>query len=270
MSFYRSLKLGAVVAFLFLRLSLCGAKEEPKTTWLKGGVATTEKPVRDTSEKSASTVSDTTDLFMKAMDDFHETMAPLWHEAYPKKDFKSIREQAPQFQKKLYVLLRSPLPTNLEKEKLDSLIAKRQWLSFYVSQLGLAAADTVDSVLASALEQLHWAYEEMEKVFAVEIKELDRFHQTLYFLWHEALPKKDYKSIKKTVIVLKAEMDSLMKVPLSYGCREKKEEFEKRKSALKEAVYQLALVCEKGTNQKIEEAMNLMHERFMELNRLLR
>jgi hypothetical protein len=264
------LKMCVIFAFLFLCLSLGWAKEEQKTTSPKDSVAKMETSTKGEVVKSYPSASDTTDLFTKAMDDFHEVLAPLWHEAYPKKDFKAIREQAPLFQKKLFVLLRAPLPNNLEEEKLDSLFIKRQMLSFYVSQFGMAAADTVDSALASALEQMHGAYEELAKVFAVEIKELDSFHETLYFIWHDALPKKNYSAIKETVPVLKAEIDSLMKVSLPYGCTKNKEEFEKKRTALKDAVYQVALVCQKGTNQQIEEALNLMHEKFMELNMLLR
>jgi hypothetical protein len=264
------LKMCVIFAFLFLCSSLGWAKEEQKTTSPKDSVAKTETSAKGEAGKSDSSASDTTDLFTKAMDDFHEVLVPLWHEAYPEKDFKAIREQAPLFSKKMFALLRAPLPNNLEKEKLDSLLAKRQMLSFYVSQLGMAAAEAEDSALASALEQMHWAYEELAKVFAVEIKELDSFHETLYFIWHDALPKKNYSAIKETVPVLKAEIDSLMKVSLPYGCQKDKEEFEKKRTALKDAVYQVALVCQKGTNKQIDDALTLMHEKFMELNLVLR
>lgn len=115
---YHSLKLYMIFVFLFLSLSLCWAKEEQKTTSPKDSVAKMETSAKGEVGKSDSSASDTTDLFTKAMDDFHEVLVPLWHEAYPKKDFKAIREQAPLFQKKLLVLLRAPLPNNLEKRNL--------------------------------------------------------------------------------------------------------------------------------------------------------
>ncbi|NIM96936.1 MAG: hypothetical protein GTO24_02270 [candidate division Zixibacteria bacterium] len=230
----------------------------------------------ETSAQANETVSsapDTTNLLRMAMDDFHNVMAPLWHEAFPKEDFKAIRGKAPLLKEKLMTLLKVKLPSDLEddQEKLESFFAKRQELAFSVSQLAQAATDTVDSTLALALEQMHWAYEELEKVFAVPIEELDKFHETLYFLWHKALPTKDYDAIRKTAPVLKAEVDSLMKAPLPYGCAKKKDEFEKRKTALKDAVYQLAEVSEKETDgKKIEEALDAMHQKFMELNIFLR
>jgi len=238
-------------------------KAEEKTVSATDGLTKTEEGV--------SSAPDTTDSLKMAMDDFHQVLAPLWHQAFLDRDFKTIREKAPLLQEKLMNLVKVKLPTHLEKDKKkESFLLKRQYLIVSVDQVVRAAADTVDSSLASTFEEMHWAYEELEKVFAVPIKELDSFHQTLYFLWHKALPEKDYDAIRKTTPVLKAEVDSLMKVTLSYGCAKKKAEFEKRKSALKEAVYGLVEVCEKGSDEKIEEGVSLVHERFVELNRLLR
>lgn len=246
--------------------------------WILPVVRAEDKTVsaEEASAQTGETVSsapDTTDLLRMAMDDFHNVMAPLWHESFPKDDFKAIREKAPVLKEKLMTLLKVKLPSDLEQdqEKLETFLAKRQELTFHVSQVARTAADRVDTALASAFERMHWAYEEMEKVFAVSIKELDKFHETLYFLWHKALPAKDYDAIRETTPVLKAEVDSLMKAPLPYGCAKKKDEFEKRKATLKDAVYQLAEVSQKETEgKKIDQALEVMHQKFMELNMFLR
>jgi hypothetical protein len=270
MRFHHTLRLFMAVVFILVGINLLPAKAQEKVVAPKDSAAKAETSTPVAVEKSDSLAPDTTDQLAKALDDFHQILAPLWHEAYPKKDFKSIREKAPLFQEKLFVLLRVKPPTNLEKEKLESYLKNRQDLAFYVSQVNVAAEDTVDTTLASAFEQMHKAYEELVKVFTVEIEALDSFHETLYYIWHKALPAKDYDAIKKTVPVLKAQVDSVMNASLPYACKEMKEEFEKKKTALKDAVYQLALVCQKGTNQQIEEGLNLMHEKFMELNSVLK
>ncbi len=261
----RWLTLWLVFVFVSVGFGLSVLQAEDKTS-----------SAQETSTQAQETVSsapDTTNLLRMAMDNFHEVMAPLWHEAFPKEDFKAIREKAPLLKEKLMTLLKVKLPSDLEKnqEKLESFLAKRQELASGVSQVAQAATGTVDSTLASAFEQMHWAYEELEKIFAVPIEELDKFHETLYFLWHKAMPAKDYDTIRKTTPVLKAEVDSLMKAPLPYGCAKKKDEFEKRKTALKDAVYQLADVSEKEADgKKIEEALDVMHQKFVELNMFLR
>jgi hypothetical protein len=253
-----SLKFTVLFIFLLVALSSAAAFADEKI---------------ELTEKSASSEGDTTDFLRMTMNDFHDVMAPLWHQAFPEGDFKSIREKAPLLKDKLMVMLKVQLPSYLEQdeEKLETFLGKRQELTFHVSEVVQAASDSADSILASAFERMHWVYEELEKVFAVPIKELDSFHETLYFLWHKALPNGDYDAIKQTAPVMKAEVDSLMNVPLPYGCAKKKDEFEKRKTALKDAVYQLAQACENGGDEKkIQEAVGLVHDKFMDINRFLR
>lgn len=264
MRWQQSRKFSVILAFLFVGLSFLLAKAVEKTA------SPTETLTK--TEPTVSSASDTTDSLKMAMDEFHQVLATLWHQTFPEKDFQTIREKAPLLQEKLMRLAQVKLPTYLEwdKEKLDSFLSKRQYLIVSVDHVVRAAADTVDSSLASAFVEMHWAYEELEKVFAVPIEELDNFHETLYFLWHKALPQKDYEAIRKTTPVLKTEVDSLMKASLSRNFPIKKEEFEKKRALLKDAVYQLAEVCEKASDEKIEEALSLVHDRFVELNLLLR
>jgi hypothetical protein len=206
-----------------------------------------------------------------ALEDFHQVMAPLWHESLPQQDLAGVREKAPLLSEKLMTLVRVQLPAGLEKddEKLKDFLGKRQELAIQVAQVNLAAKDGPDSSLASAFEKMHWAYEELDKVFAEPIKELDSLHETLYFLWHKTLPERDYQTIKETAPVLKAEADSLMKVPVPQRCKEKKDEFEKRRTALKDAIYQFAVKCESGSEEDIDEALKAVHETFEQLNMLL-
>lgn len=260
----RSLKFSLTLISLFVALSFLSAKADEKT-----GSATESSGERDDSVSSAP---DTADLLRMAMDDFHEVLKPLWHESYAEKDFKTIREKAEVLQQKILALIRIPAPADLSgnEEKLHTFLSKRQELAFNVMEVNRAAKDGPDSTLASAFESMHWTYEELEKFFAVQIEELDQFHETLYFLWHRALPARDYEAIRKTAPVLKAEIDSLMKVPVPPGCNIKGEEFEKRKAALKDAVYGFAETCEKGSEDDIDAALKAVYGRFEELNSLLR
>jgi len=266
-------------AFLVILLSvLClwsmgttgQALQQTKPIASEDSAAKVETPVKDTITPSNAPVKDTTDKLAMALEDFHSVLAPMWHEAYPIKDFKSIREQAPMFRQKLMALIVIPAPDNMTQEKREAFFTKRQELAFYVDQYEKAAADSTDSALAASFEKMHWGYEELDKVFMVEIKQLDSFHETLYYLWHKALPAKDYKAVKSTMPVLKAEMDSLMLVKLPGSCYDIKEDFEAKRTALKDAVYQLVDICQKGTNKQIDDALALMHEKFMDLNMVLK
>jgi hypothetical protein len=253
---FNSLKLSLVIFFVFAGLSFPSVKAI-------GGTASPE---------DTSSAKDTAGLLKQAMEDFHQILMPLWHESYPKKDFRVIRDKAKDLQQKLMALIRVPPPADLSKdeERLLEFFSLRQELAFQVTQVNLAATDEPDSTLASAFEKMHWAYEELAKFFAVQIKELDQFHETLYFLWHKALPQRNYQAIKDTAPVLKSEVDSLMKVPLPSGCKVKSEEFDKGKTALKDAVYMLVDACAKGSEENIDASLKAVHDRFVELNLLLR
>lgn len=235
--------------------------------FLAANAAEEDKPA-----DSTAAVPDTVNRVKMALEEFHKILVPLWHESFAQKDFKTIREKAPLLNEKLMILLRVQPPAELQQdeEKFIDFMGKRQELAFQVTQVNLAAKDGPDSTLASAFEKMHWAYEEVDKVFAEPIKELDSFHETLYLLWHKALPERDYKTIRETAPVLKAEADSLVKVTLPQGCKVKKEEFDKKATALKDAVYRFADKSENGTEEEIDQSLKTLHDRFAELNMLLR
>ncbi len=226
---------------------------------------------RNSPADSAASDSGSVEPLRAALDDFHQVMAPLWHDSFSEQDFKAIRKKAPLLNEKLMVLLRVQPPAGLQQdeEKLRDFLGKRQELAFEVTQVNLAAKDGPDSTLASAFEKMHWAYEEVDRVLAEPIKALDSLHETLYFLWHKALPERDYKVIKETAPALKADADSLMKAPIPQRCMEKKDEFEKRRTALKDAIYEFAAKCESGSEEEIDSALKAVHERFAEFSSLL-
>jgi hypothetical protein len=220
---------------------------------------------------SAASDSGSVEPLRAALDDFHQVMAPLWHDSFSNEDFKAIRGKAPLLNEKLMMLLRVQVPAELkqDEEKLRDFLGKRQELAFEVAQVNLAAKDGPDSTLASAFEKMHWAYEEVDRVLAEPIKAWESLHETLYFLWHKALPERDYKVVKETAPVLKADADSLMKAPIPQRCMEKKDEFEKRRAALKDAIYEFAAKCESGSEEEIDSALKAVHERFAEFSSLL-
>jgi hypothetical protein len=72
----------AALALVTLGLSACGQRS--------GSVP--EVPAEELSAQVAE------------LDGIHEIMRPLWHDAFPARDFDAIREMAPQFEEKLVAL----------------------------------------------------------------------------------------------------------------------------------------------------------------------
>jgi hypothetical protein len=168
----------------------------------------------------------------KAMEDFHQVMAPLWDESYPQKDYQTIRDKAPDLKEKIMALVMIRPTPDMEKdrESLSDFLRERQNLTIFVSQVEQAAKDGPDSTLASAFESVHWSFQELEKLVFKRIKELENFYETLYFLWHRALPERNYDTIKLTAPVLVTEADTLMKITLPRNFKVDKEDFEKMPS----------------------------------------
>jgi hypothetical protein len=208
----------------------------------------------------------------KAIEDFHQVMAPLWQTSYPQKDFAAIREKAWELKEKIMalVMIRPTADLEQDRERLNDFLRERQNLAIFVSQVEKAAKDGPDSTLASAFESVHWTYQELEKLFSKRIKELESFHETLYFLWHRALPEKNYDTIKQTTPVLVTEADTLMKITLPRNFKVDKEDFDKRRTALKDAVYQFADFCQTGSEEQIDSALKVVYDKYTELDELLK
>ena len=221
---------------------------------------------------SVTTVPGNINPIRKAMDDFHEVMAPLWDESYPKKDYQAIRDKASVLKEKMMalVMLRPTHDLEQDREKMNDFLRERQNLTIFVSQVEKAAKDGPDSTLASAFESVHWSYQELEKVFAERLKELDNFHETLYFLWHRALPERDYDTIKQTAPVLVTEVDTLMKVVLPQIFKTDREKFDQGRTALKDAVYQFVDVCQNGSEEEIDLALKAVYDKYTELDEILK
>jgi heme oxygenase len=123
-----------------------------------------------------------------------------------------------------------------------------------------------NEALLKATENLHTAYEQLVRVFAPRVKELENFHLVLYPLWHEALPKKDFKAIIACAPTLQEKMDTLMKVDFPEKFKENVPQFIEKRKALKASVEELIKACNKKDNKKIEEKLDKMHTAYMELD----
>ncbi len=189
----------------------------------------------------------------------------FWHTAYPDKDYQAIRDAVPAFKEKMEVVNKAELP-GFFREKKEDFEKKREALSIAVKELDEKAKGNDNEALLNATENLHTAYEQLVRVFAPRVKELENFHLVLYPLWHEALPKKDFKAIIACAPTLQEKMDTLMKVDFPEKFKENVPQFIEKRKALKDSVDELVKACNKKDNKKIEEKLDKMHTAYMELD----
>jgi hypothetical protein len=166
------------------------------------------------------------------LDDFHEVIFKLWHTAWPAKDIAMLSETYPEIKHYVDSLARVELPGILRDRQASwkENVAKLQSISTDYEH----AVSTTDSVkLLNAAEQLHAQYEKLVRITRPVLKEMDRFHQVLYMIYHHYLPEKNQAQLEIAVKDLKEKMAELNNVALP-------ERMKKRESAFKDARTRLA------------------------------
>ena len=202
---------------------------------------------------------------LEGLEKFHDILAPVWHTAYPDKNYQAIRDAVPAFKEKMEVINKAEFP-GFFREKKGDFEKKREALSNAVLTLREKSKGNDNEALLKATENLHTAYEQLVRIFAPRVKELESFHLVLYPLWHEALPNKDFKAIIACAPALQEKMDSLMKVELTERFEEIAPQFIEKRKSLKTSVDELAKACNKKDNKKIEEKLDKMHTAYQSLD----
>jgi hypothetical protein len=124
-----------------------------------------------------------------ALTAFHEVIVPLWHEAWPSKNYGMMKEMLPQVREHMAKVSAAELPGILRDKKpaWDQRLAE---LKAVVARYEAAAAKSSEQGLLDAVEELHAKYEAMVRLTRPVMKELDAFHVVLYRVYHHELPAK--------------------------------------------------------------------------------
>jgi hypothetical protein len=203
--------------------------------------------------------SDRPERNVAGMDDFLEALQPVLN-AEMQGDFKTVSDSVPALSNAVVKLSRADLPP-FHKDVAREFGDKRFELVMAVTELD-AARGSDRKTIAAALENVRRKFIELMNILSVRLDEIDRFHEILRPLWHEAVPNQDYETIKSAIPDLNKAMNALMqaKLPAKYSFLES--DFIKKRDILKVSVDELAKTCKNGNNQDIEEKMINMHEAY--------
>jgi hypothetical protein len=204
---------------------------------------------------------------IKELDNLHEIIYPIWHNAYPVKDYAALRSYLPEVNK---------LSDNLFSANLPGILRDKQkkW-DDGITELKKAVADYNESVKSSdeeallkAAENLHSKYEMMVRIIRPVLKEVDEFHKVLYIVYHKDLPEKNYAAIKSASkeFVIKAE--AITKAKLSKRFENKTYEFKVAASDLLTAAQEFEKTCSNESNQNINVAVNKLHSKYQVLEKI--
>lgn len=205
-----------------------------------------------------------TDSTVPALDAFHEIIYPIWHMAYPQKDYAALRGYLPQIKSLAEKLYTAPLPGILRDKEANW----KQGLAEFkkaVDDYAAAASGTDDEALLKAAEVLHARYEMLVRITRPVLKEMDEFHKVLYVVYHKDLPGKDYGKIRTATqeLILKAE--AITKATLPGRLEARKEQFFKAASELYEEAKALGETAKTKSGEAVAAAVEKVHAKYQDL-----
>jgi len=244
-----------ILLFLFLTgvttiLSSCkGDKLSDENTQQKKGQELTQQ------ELTAS---------VPELEKMHDVVFPLWHNAFPEKDYVLIKELLPQVESLFSELSKAELPGILRDDQ-EAWNRGIESLSSAVNNLKEAVeADNQEKMLRQ-VEAFHTAYERLVRAIRPLVQELEAFHMELYKIYHYYAPEYDSEKIKTAVKAMQEKMAPLKEVKLPERLAEKQEEFENSVLELEQTLNDLTEAVKQDVKEKILESVEKVHTAYQKV-----
>lgn len=201
---------------------------------------------------------------------FHDVIYLIWHEAYPSKDTKALKEFVPEIKSSMEKINNAKLP-GIAREKenkwKEGLVKFNESAEKYYK----AAEGTDEQALLNAAEDLHSSFEMMIRIIKPVAKEIDEYHKVLYVIYHKYFPDKKYNEILNVMDDLIAKADAVTKVAEDKLQKRLKEKFASYAPAAKELydnTVALKDVLKTNDSSKIDQAVEKMHSSYQSLESL--
>ena len=201
------------------------------------------------------------------LDAFHDVIMPMWHTAYPNKDYAALRELAKDVPPGVAKIAGARLPGILRDK--EAVWAKgvadlKAASDAYIK----AAAGKDDAALLTAAETLHTRYEGLVRLVRPVLKEMDDFHKVLYVVNHKYLPEKQWDAICNASADLVARSEAIAGATLPARLQSRTDAFKKASEGLVADARQLAGLCSARRQAEIEKAVGALHLRYQGLEKV--
>lgn len=213
-------------------------------------------------EQAAETKSEVPELTA-----FHEIIYPIWHTAYPDKDYKALRSYVAKINELAAKVYGAKLPGILREKELKWMDGVAQFKKA-VDEYNAAASGKDDQALLAAAEALHAKYESLVRTLSPILKEMDSFHQALYVVYHQYLPSKEYDKIRGASADLVAKAEAVGKATLPKRLEAKAGAFEKAAGELIEAAKALDAAGQAHDHAGMEQGVDKLHAKYQALQNL--
>ncbi|MBM3296920.1 MAG: hypothetical protein FJY83_04900 [Candidatus Aminicenantes bacterium] len=211
--------------------------------------------------------ADETKAVVPELSAFHDIMYPIWHTAYPEKDYAALRGFASEVGDKAGAVFAATLPGILrdKQEKWDQGVAEfKKAVEEYIA----LSASGADEAVWNAAEVLHDRYEKLVRIVRPPLKEVDAFHQELYVVYHRHLPAKDLAAIGAAAGVLRERAEVVTRATLPKRHEPRLEPFQKAAAELLQACRELETACAGGDPDSVASAVEGLHSKYQALEKV--
>lgn len=195
------------------------------------------------------------------LDAVHEVMQPMWHDAWPARDYPAIRSAVEEFEPLITALEGAQLPGILQDEQARWDEQKALLMGSFQGMQESAASGNDEELLAYA-EALHMNYEGLVRIVRPLVPELDEFHQHLYGLYHYYGPGYDLEKIRRAAEAMAAAVPALSAVELPERLAEKQAEYDAAVAVLAEKTDALVESLEDPHREDLLAAMEEVHTAY--------
>ena len=199
---------------------------------------------------------------------YHDVIYPMWHTAYPNKDYKMLKELLPKVTEGAEKIYQAKLPGILRDKENEW---KKGIEKFQLSVKNYEEAcnkDENDMMLASA-EKLHSDYEMLVRIIRPVTKEVDEFHKVLYMIYHHYQPEKQTENLNKAIDELNIKAEELKNCVLPKWASPKKDDFLKVADELYNSTSALKkLKDNKADEKQIDKGIEKVHSIYQQLESL--
>lgn len=202
-----------------------------------------------------------------ALNDLHEVIYTLWHEAYPAKDYAKIKELLPRADELTAKLDAATLPGILRDSQTAWDAGKAKLKDALAALHGAAGANDEPAMLAQ-VEAYHGAFEGLVRIVRPVVPELDSFHQELYRLYHYHAPAYDLEAIRADAAAMQAKIPPLKGAKLPARLAEKQKEFDAAVATLAGAVDDLVTTAKKDEKERVLAAVETVHMAYVKTEKI--
>jgi len=198
---------------------------------------------------------------------FHDIIYPIWHTAYPAKDYAALRGFVPQVNELAGKVFAAKLPGILREKqaKWDEGLAV---FKKSVEDYNAAAKGADDQALLTAAEVMHAKYEALVRLIRPVLKEVEAFHQSLYVLFHTYAPEKEYDKIRGATADLVTKAEAVTQATLPARLTAKAEAFKTAAAELVEAAKALHAAGEAHDHDGMLAGVDKLHNKYQALEKI--